>query len=364
MEPVDFWNLAGRAGRWGTEFHGTIVCIDPNSKDVWKEPPPRKRVRQRILAATEQTLNTADAMLVYIASGYRIEGGMDYAEYDYTLTFLFHSLLRGDDLSTLPSAKEVPSETRERLQAVLKAELEALPLPSDLIFRHPGILPHALATLLAEFQKMSPEELVQLAPVLPESDDAVARYEAIFGFIDLRLRANWRYAADFDGKRLLGLAITAVNWMRGKPLAVLISNMERVNDRRAKPVKLARVIVDVMNDVEEYARFKIPKYLRAFLDVLYFHTRQAGMSELIRELPNLELWLELGVSVRTQLSLMELGMSRTGAIEVFELMVNHDMNKADTLAWLQASDPAVLINLPELVKQEISRVLARFAPQV
>jgi len=362
MQPVDFWNLAGRAGRWGTEFHGTIVCIDPNSKDVWKEPPPRRRVRQRILAATEQTLSSADALLAYIASGYRVEGGLDYAEYDYTLTFLFHSLLRGDDLSGLPSAKEVPPETRERLQAVLKAELETLPLPSDLIFRHPGILPHALATLLTEFQKMSPEDLVRLAPVLPESDDAVARYEAIFGFIDTHLRANWRYAGDFDGKRLLGLAITAVNWMRGKPLAVLISNMERVNARRPNPVKLARVIVDVMNDVEEYARFKIPKYLRAFLDVLYFHTRQAGMGDVIRELPNLELWLELGVSVRTQLSLMELGMSRTGAIEVFELMVNHDMNKADTLAWLQSSDPAVLINLPELVKQEISRVLARFAP--
>ncbi len=361
MEPVDFWNLAGRAGRWGTEFHGTIVCIDPYSKNVWKEPPPRKRVRQRILAATEQTLSNADALLAYIASGYRVESGQDYAEYDYTLTFLFHSLLRGDDLSNLPSATEVPPAMREQLQEILKAELETLSLPSDLVFRHPGILPHALAALLAEFQKMSQEELVQLAPVLPESDDAVARYEAIFRFIDTHLRANWRYVADFDGKRLLGLAITAVNWMRGKPLAVLISNMERVNARRANPVKLARVIVDVMNDVEEYARFKIPKYLRAFLDVLYFHTRQAGISELIRELPNLELWLELGVSVRTQLSLMELGMSRTGAIEVFDLMMNHDMNKDDTLAWLQSSDPAVFINLPELVKQEIARLLTRYA---
>jgi len=49
---------------------------------------------------------------------------------------------------------------------------------------------------------------------------------------------------------------------------------------------------------------------------------------------------------------MELGMSRTGAIEVFELMMNDNMNKTETLAWLRSSDPAVLINLPELVKQE------------
>jgi len=362
MEPVDFWNLAGRAGRWGTEFHGTIVCIDPNKADVWKEPPPRKRVRQRILAATEETLTSADALLAYIASGYQVGAGQNYAEYDYTLTFLFHALLRGDDLAGLPSAKGVPQETRERLQALLKAELEALTLPSDVIFRHPGILPHSLAALLAVFQAMSPEELIQLAPVLPESDDAVERYAGIFSFIDQHLRANWCHAADLEGKRLMQLAITAIDWMKGKPLAVLISKREKINARSTKPAKLAQVIIAVMNDVEEYARFKIPKYLRAFLDVLYFHTRQTGMSDVIRELPNLELWLELGVSVRTQLSLMELGMSRTGAIEVFELMMNDNMNKAETFAWLRSSDPAVLINLPELVKQEIARVLAKFAP--
>ena len=26
----DFWNLAGRAGRWGKEFSGNIICIEPN----------------------------------------------------------------------------------------------------------------------------------------------------------------------------------------------------------------------------------------------------------------------------------------------------------------------------------------------
>ena len=362
MGAVDFWNLAGRAGRWGTEFHGTIVCIEPSSTNVWKEPPPRTRVRQCILSATEHTLNRADTLLSYMARGYRAENGQDYAEYDYTLTFLSHSLLRDDGLSGLPSAKNVPAEILEQLQEKLKAELKTLFLPLELIFRHPGILPHALMSLLTEFQKMTSEELAKLAPVLPESDDAVARYKMIFGFIDSHLRANWGNAGDTDGKRLLQLAITAVDWMRGKPLAALIRKREKINDRKTTPDKLSRVIVDVMNDVEEYARFKIPKYLRAFLDVLYFHSQQAGMSDVVQEIPNLELWLELGVSVQTQLSLMELGMSRTGAIEIFELMANHNMNKAQTLEWLQSAEQAVLINLPELVKQEVKHVLARFTP--
>jgi len=36
MNLDDFWNLAGRAGRWGKEFQGNIFCVDPTSKD-WKD---------------------------------------------------------------------------------------------------------------------------------------------------------------------------------------------------------------------------------------------------------------------------------------------------------------------------------------
>jgi hypothetical protein len=56
---------------------------------------------------------------------------------------------------------------------------------------------------------------------------------------------------------------------------------------------------------------------------------------------------------------MELGLSRTSAIEIFELMMDHDMDKPTTLAWLRDANIEVL-NLPELVKQEVSRVLERY----
>jgi Lhr-like helicase len=35
MEAHDFWNLAGRAGRWGDEFQGNIICIDPHNAHAW-----------------------------------------------------------------------------------------------------------------------------------------------------------------------------------------------------------------------------------------------------------------------------------------------------------------------------------------
>lgn len=42
MEPHDFWNLAGRAGRWGNEFQGNIICIDPDDTHAWPNGVPER----------------------------------------------------------------------------------------------------------------------------------------------------------------------------------------------------------------------------------------------------------------------------------------------------------------------------------
>jgi Lhr-like helicase len=42
MEAHDFWNLAGRAGRWGDEFQGNIICIDPNDPSAWPGGVPAR----------------------------------------------------------------------------------------------------------------------------------------------------------------------------------------------------------------------------------------------------------------------------------------------------------------------------------
>jgi replicative superfamily II helicase len=52
MEAHDFWNLAGRAPRWGDEFQGNIICIDPNDLSAWPGGVPPRRVSQSSARAT------------------------------------------------------------------------------------------------------------------------------------------------------------------------------------------------------------------------------------------------------------------------------------------------------------------------
>jgi superfamily II DNA/RNA helicase len=59
MEAHDFWNLAGRAGRWGDEFQGNIICIDPHDSNAWPGGIPR-RARYPIRRESDAVIDRGD----------------------------------------------------------------------------------------------------------------------------------------------------------------------------------------------------------------------------------------------------------------------------------------------------------------
>eukprot|EP00456_Euglypha_rotunda_P061412 TRINITY_DN5138_c0_g1_i13.p1 TRINITY_DN5138_c0_g1~~TRINITY_DN5138_c0_g1_i13.p1 ORF type:complete len:453 (-),score=57.92 TRINITY_DN5138_c0_g1_i13:11-1369(-) len=80
----DFWNLAGRAGRWGKEFQGNIFCIDPDWQKLWGENgPPRERGRQPIRRTTDDVLAHAPALIEFIKAGAPIETAREHPEFEY-----------------------------------------------------------------------------------------------------------------------------------------------------------------------------------------------------------------------------------------------------------------------------------------
>ena len=63
MEAHDFWNLAGRAGRWGDEFQGNIICIDPQNAQAWPDGVPERAgfpIKRESDAVIEQGDSLAD----------------------------------------------------------------------------------------------------------------------------------------------------------------------------------------------------------------------------------------------------------------------------------------------------------------
>jgi hypothetical protein len=241
-------------------------------------------------------------------------------------------------------------ETVKRVSEALNRVVETLNTPSEVILRNPGISPIAMDSLICYFDNRTviEEKLVEdLLPVPPESEDAVEEYTKVLH----RINSNLGEVFGF-GKRVNQLALLIVEWMRGYPLARIIKSRENYygsND-------LANLIRNTMKDVEEIARFQAPKYLSCYVDLLRVYLKRVQRHDLLERLFDINILLEFGVSQQTQLSLIGLGLSRSSAITLSELITDDSLNEMGCIRWLKEND-WMTNDMPSLIKREIAKLL-------
>lgn len=353
MGPHDFWNLAGRAGRWGQDFSGNIVCVDVNRQNLWPYGVP-ERARYPINRETDSVLNRRQPMLDYLAA----RAGMKPADIDSSLEQVAAYLLawraREGTFLSAPSAARLPPDYVQALDERLRILLEQVDLPPRIISRHPGVSAAALQSLLNYFRdRKKPVE--ELLPSSPESDDAYSRLIAIFHRINRNL-----YPAFIPSGAIPVYALVTVEWMRGLPLGQIIRRRITYLEEHNRPCNLPTVIRDTMRDVEEVARFRAPKYLAAYLDVLKFFLDEVGQAELLPDDLKFDLYLEFGVATQTLLSLIGLGFSRTSAVAINEFLADDKMDEAGVYEWLQTRRWQTF-DIPAVVRRELDGLLARRA---
>jgi hypothetical protein len=351
MNETDFWNLAGRAGRLGKEFQGNVICVDPRAKNVWKSLPPTRRGTYPIKPAAESVFENFGHFDAYITAGTPIDVSAVHPEYDQLVTYLISHFTVSRGLTGAPACAVLSVAQRTQLETSIQGLLQSVTVPTEIIVRNPGISPHAMERLLKLFQG-SAQVIDQLIPAYPESNDAVDVFNKIFGLINLHV------APVFSSQgRTLSLAILVVDWMKGHPLALIIKSRIKYFEKNNREYVLAQTIRSVMDDVEQVARFIAPRYLSCYIDLLRYYLEQNEQGEIANQLPDVNLWLEFGASQQTQLSLMGLGLSRTTAIAVSELITDHDLSEAAALQRLRDLNIESL-GLPLAIQREVSALTA------
>lgn len=354
MSAEDFWNLAGRAGRWGREFQGNVFCIDANKSTQWQGgSPPRGRSRFRIQRSVDEIVTEQARLNAFIMRG-GIAKTADERALEYAYSYLSAMHCASGGLTGSAIAKRLGMATLEAVKPAISSAMSNFLAPPALIERNPGISPSNIDLLYRYFAECKGKIELLLPPDLAsdDGDDAVKGFADIFELIGTYLNAP-----SFSGaKQHYKHALLVTNWMRGRPIPFLVDKRSRYLKRHSKFRSMAQVIRDVLHDIEAIARFEAPKYLSCYTDVLRAHLAHVGRDDLVKRIQDLSLFLELGVAFRTQLSLMSLGLSRTATIMLSELITSDDLSPAECLDWLLES-PWQNYDLPVLVKQEISNVL-------
>lgn len=352
MEPADFWNLAGRAGRWGKEFQGNIVCINPRDTQRWREPPLR-RVRRPLSRASDQVLADTTALRSYIANG-ELEAEGEVAELaESVFSYLAGEVSKEVPLRSLPGTSGIAPEELAELETEISEALEEVEIPAEIYRAHAGINPVAMQKLLAYFR--THEEPENLPLLLPEKDGAAESY--LKGLTRVRNHLGAPFSP--SGGYLHAQAILIREWMRGRPLPVLISKRidyeKKVNPDKNEDTLVAAAIRNTMRDVEQFARFQAPKYLTCYADILAFHLAESKSEVKMPEM-DLSMMLEMGVARTTELSMMTLGLSRASAIALEKYVVPDTLTRDECIRWLTEQDLDSL-DVPALVREEIAGVV-------
>ncbi|WDR00857.1 DEAD/DEAH box helicase [Devosia sp. J2-20] len=350
MEAHDFWNLAGRAGRWGNEFQGNIICIDADNTVAWPNGVP-KRTRYRIRRETDRALAESDSLIQYISDRHSVDA-VDLSQaskFEQVSAYLLTTFTRLGSVASAPFAKRHPAAEISRMDAVLSAVLAGIEIPQETAIRNPGVSILGMQRLLSYFESLggNPEDLV---PAPPESDDA---YERFAGMMD---RINMHLLPVFLPHGLIPLhALIVLQWLRGFSLPTIIRKRMEYHVRHGHKFDQSTLIRNTLDLIENTARFRAPKYFSAYVDVLNQFLISIDRPDLIDEDLDIGVALELGVSSITLRSLMELGISRMGAVAIYEKIARDDLNQDGCLAWVREHQNELDgIGLPVIIVREIS----------
>lgn len=353
MTPQDFWNLAGRAGRWGADFHGNIVCVDPANQRLWPLGVPVKAAYP-IERETETVLRDPIGLAQYVTQRSLDAKPVFDEGREAVSAYLMAWQTRNGTIANAPSVRRSESDGLPELEEVIAEVLSGIELPKEIINAHPGITALAMQSLLNEFKAYT-GPVDALLPPYPGDENFVGLLKEVFARIDRTL------APAFRGENLQwSAAFTTRDWIQGRKLGFMINGaIERERGRLdSDEVNYAAIIRSTMKFVEEFARFKAPKFLSAYIDILRLHYETIGkVDQFPRDLP-FDLYLEFGVSSSSLLALVGLGLSRTSAIELNEFLGRDDMTEHDALSYLR-SGGWDNFDLPKLVKREIRELVER-----
>jgi hypothetical protein len=349
MEPHDFWNLAGRAGRWGNEFQGNIVCIDPNDTTAWPNGVPI-RSRYPIKRESDAVLETGDGMAEYLErrADTPLSELADVGQFEQVGAYLLSTYLRLGSIAQASFAKRHSPNTIAKIDEQLAALADKIEIGSDIAERHPGVSALGLQSLLEAFRAYE-KDVENLIPAPVESQDSYDR------FVTIMRRINEHLYPAFMPDSLIPLyVVIVVQWLKGFSLAAMIRKNIEYHNTHGRKFVLPTLIRQTMEHVEQVARFKAPKYLSAYMDILHLHFREIGREDLIDTDLDIGTQLEFGVSTRTLLSLMELGLSRMSAVSLYEKIARDNLTKEECMEWVRERDDQFdTMDIPAIIVREI-----------
>ncbi|GJL94924.1 MAG: DEAD/DEAH box helicase [Hyphococcus sp.] len=351
ISAIDFWNLAGRAGRLGKEFSGNIFLIDYGD---WPTDPMSGDKDQDVTPSIEvHVVDQLEALIAYINDPEFIPDRQTTDTFENTFVKLVRDLFDGKLKETLKKLGLQPDDPRAvKLVEAVKKSTENTDIDLETLTSSPTVTIHRQQSLYEwlerSLKKGGPSYIIPKHPLDPKA------YMSYLTAIKRCHGAIMKYPK--SDKSHSYYAQIAIKWMRGQPLPQIIDASYDYKVKQGQNPNIATVIRETLNEVERDLRFKYVRLFSCYNAVLELVLRNNKLDELIPSVPSIPMYLEVGACSPTMISFMGLGLSRYTAGKLQSVPRRTDMSQAEARNWIKRQRLDTL-DLPSASINEIRRLV-------
>jgi superfamily II DNA/RNA helicase len=350
LQSVDFWNLAGRAGRLRREFQGNIFLIN---YEAWKVQPLSGPRLTRIKPSIQNTIETRgdDLQSVILDDSLSAAAGSD-AGLETIFVRLLTDFKLGRVRQTLDQADvSLEGPLRSKLEDALAVADKAISLPADVLNASPTISGYRQQRLFDIFiERIEGGGEVAAKRLLLAHPREGGAFES---YVDaLSICHGTIIARPGSLKQNRFFALMLLKWMQG------VSISELVDGRAAyyKDENINVTIRQTLDLVEKELRFNYVRVFGCYASLLSLALKNKGLEDMRKSLPSIALYLEVGASDKTMISFIALGLSRLAAKRLTNICPIKTFNVEEARVWLLRQDLEVL-GFSKYIRREVDLAL-------
>lgn len=348
ISSIDFWNLAGRAGRLGKEFEGNVFLTD---YDTWETKPLDGEKEAKVSNSFDvHVAQKTSELLSYIEDPQAVPQRDQTDEFENTFVKLYSEFRRGTLRKRLQRSK-ISQQEEDRIVAAIENVAEKISVPDEIFDACPTVSPYRQEALLnrirASLKKRGAEYVVPKHPL------AAGAWQSLNAMFKRCQDEILRYPA--KDKTYLFVTYLALRWMKGDPLPKIIEDSIDYKRRSGASPNIPTVIRQTLADIEYRLRFEYVRLTTCYNALLKFALEESENRELIPSIPAIPVYLEVGACTATMMSFMELGMSRYTAAKLHLRPARSDLSAQSAREWLKRQDVDAL-DIPRASASEIRRL--------
>lgn len=351
ISSVDFWNLAGRAGRLGKEFSGNIFLIDYGD---WQTDPMKGERESEVVPTLKSHLVDRTVELIdYVRDTERVPEREVADEFENTFVKLVRDELRGSLPHTLDKIGLVEDDPRRsELISALREVVNATKIDRLTIESSPTVSIHRQDALYGRIsQSVDKRGVSYVMPKHPLDGNA---YQSYVGAIKRLHDEVLKYPKTEKSHTYYAQLVR--RWMSGMPLPRIIDGSYDYRVRNGQNPNIASVIRATLDEIEKDLRYKYVRLFSCYNAVLSQVLRDKSLDAHLGSIPALPMFLEMGACSTTMISFMGLGLSRFTAGKLSGLARRTDMIQSEARSWIRRQQVQSL-DIPQASAREIARLL-------